>query len=1249
MGIFLLVIVLLSFAWIWRVEMRETAQEGAAKLDLQRARLDIDLTTPVKAIQEARFLSTASLSSERYQQALKSIVRENESIESLRVLDNMGRELLRVNEESIEDPQASTDPSASANLSDEYLEELRSLSAGEIMISDFFVVPSRGRLEPKVFIGTGLFFASGARAGYIVVDVLANQILEDVAGLLGNGNRDLSLISADGRWIYDSSSEDPWASLKDTSQSRWILDEHPNVWRAMISSGDGSYSEEGLWIFREHIPLETNRSKAPRVLTVDSAPIGAINADPFFIVRQVSDKPSWHQILMVMIPIVVLFILAIVIVVPAMIRKQRALRLSQQASRDLSDASLRTRMAMEAAGISEWRIDFDGGVVETDKRMAGMLLLGPGEGIRTVEDWEGRIHPQDRSRVIDELEQRWGEGKGTFSLRHRMKRGDESWGWYRFRGAVRTDEFDHRKFILGAYIDLTDVVLRDAELNRLELATRQTLSGIAILDQMGSLEWANPAFRDHPERQGKEILGKPIWELFVFSGNQVAEEQETMRSAVIRGTEFSLVVARASGGEEAFWSRVVGNPVLDEGGIPTNYLVIESDISREMRVESDLRKSESLLLESQRLASIGSWEIDPVEDTVFWSNEVYRIFGVSRDSTMTLDLALDLFDREDREAMAASVKEAIETGKGFEREAMFRRPDGQTRWAFAKGMALREGGVTTKLYGIVQDISAQKDSETALVRAKEEAEVLNGQLAGALDKARDSEKKAQEASEAKSSFLSMISHEIRNPMNGVIGMADLLRQTELDEVQADYVETIHSSGSTVVMLLDDILDFNRLEHGKIQFEHKEFSLDSAVEESVLFFSPKLVQKGVDFAYWIDPEVPKYVIGDITRVKQILFNLLGNAVKFTDGGSITVEVELRERRQNDRCLLLFTVKDTGIGIPENRHDRIFQSFSQVDPSITRKFGGSGLGLAISKELSLRMGGDIEFESEEGEGTCFEVLLPFSASHSREPVQKRKGGGHVLVWTRLTTREKQCRSILEQAGLSVEFFSDSEGLVAAIREAAPDVWIFIDYKLLEGDASLLVALESRPTESNPVVVISVPGQKTEFRFPVVWLTKPVSEKRVLSILEGSTGKKKIRTADPMFPEKSESNNDMRILVAEDNLVNQKVIRLLLKRLGYDCTVVENGARAVEKVMNESFDLVLMDIQMPEMDGIEASGKIVEAIASEKRPRIVALTAGATRDNREDAEEAGMDGYLTKPVQAGALEQELQATSEFLAKRG
>lgn len=1242
----LLGVVFVAFWWLWQGETEETISEVGAEADLQRVRLDLDVLAAVEAIGQVEFLSGAGLSSADFQKSLERAVLSDPGIMSLRVLSRDGSPVLSVVESNGE-AEVLTGPQETPGIADRFWESLRSLPEGDILVSEFSRSDWSGN-DVVVKVGSGLFFGSGERAGFLVAELDANRLVQGMESISGGAAQDLFIVGGDGRWIYDPRTTDRWPGVASEGESRWMTDEFPSIWRTMISEGMDSYTGEDIWVFREHTPLETLEPEQMALL--DSEDSSGISARPFYVVRKVNDAGMWSEIWSAVIPLLLLFLLSIMVLLPALHRRREALAQADEAERGLEEATLRTRVAMDAAQISEWTIDLDAGTIATDRRTANMMLVGTGNPIQSVENWMERIHPNDRRKVMDQLETVWQQKKGNVNTRHRMLRGDESWGWFRFRGAVRKRGAEDQPLIVGAYIDLTDVVLREAELHRLEMATAQSLSGITILDKEGVVEWANASFQARPERRNVSVVGRFIWELFPFQSAEEVDQQGIIREAIYKGDEFSFTVAVHPSGEEASWRRVTGNPVLDEGGIPTNYVVIESDISKEKRTEADLRTSEALLSESQKLADIGSWEIDCEEETLYWSEQTYRIFGVGEEFVPSLSNQLDFYVAADQEKIRMHLEMAIREGSQFEGEFRLGRDgDPEPRWVFLKGMAMREADVTVKVFGVVEDISGRKDHEKALLEAKNEAEKLNEQLAEALEKTRESERKAMEANRAKSAFLSMISHEIRNPLNGVIGMTDLLRDTSLDALQKDYLETIQNSGSSVMMLLNDILDFSKIEHGKVEFEQKQFSISDAVEESLLLFSSKISEKGLDHGLWIEKGVPETVVGDVTRVKQILFNLIGNAVKFTEEGAVTVEVELRERMPNDRCLLAFRVRDTGMGIPKDRHDRIFQSFSQVDPSITRKFGGSGLGLAISKELSQRMGGDLTFESGAGEGSLFQLLLPFPSIFEKDgksrTVDREDASGLGLFV--LETRAKNFSTELRERGIELQVFTEEDQFVEEASKAGKGDWIFMDEELAE-TPKIQSLFRSRPVARGfrSPVVITRRRREDPIGYDVKFLQRPGTRKRIDELLDPEPGIAEKTDA----PEKAKTKPPakMKILIAEDNKVNQKVIRLLLKRLGYECEIVENGRLALERVREGGIDVILMDIQMPEMDGIEASERIGSEVAEEDRPWIIALTAGATRDNEEDALRAGMSGYLTKPVQPADLEVELDKAYAHLRKR-
>lgn len=416
---------------------------------------------------------------------------------------------------------------------------------------------------------------------------------------------------------------------------------------------------------------------------------------------------------------------------------------------------------------------------------------------------------------------------------------------------------------------------------------------------------------------------------------------------------------------------------------------------------------------------------------------------------------------------------------------------------------------------------------------------------------------------------------------------------------------------------------------------------------MLLYCTRMNEKGLDYAFWIDDGLPKLVIGDVTRLKQILFNLIGNAVKFTEKGSITMEVELRERLPSDRCLLQFRVRDTGIGIPRDRHDRIFQTFSQVDPSITRKFGGTGLGLAISKELSQRMGGDITFESAPGKGSVFEVILPFSAIFSKTdrsaPAKSKRDGGPGIGFFALETRARNFTTALREHAVALELSGTEDEFLGAVERASPETWIFVDEELAES-AAVVETFRRRPQAEGfrPPVVVTRTRREEAVGFDAVFLQRPGTRKRIRDLFAAGEGVVE-KDGKSAAKQSKPTGSKMKILIAEDNAVNQKVIRLLLKRMGYGCEIVENGRLALERVKRGGVDVVLMDIQMPEMDGIEAAQRIVADMPERDRPWIIALTAGATRDNRDEALNAGMNGYLTKPVQPPDLQAELDRADQ------
>lgn len=670
---------------------------------------------------------------------------------------------------------------------------------------------------------------------------------------------------------------------------------------------------------------------------------------------------------------------------------------------------------------------------------------------------------------------------------------------------------------------------------------------------------------------------------------------------------------------------------------------LEVEIAERRSATDELRQTTAFLDSIIENIPIGLFIKDAQELRIERFNKAGEaITGIAREKMLGKS-DYDLFPQEEADFFVQKDREVLSSGRLVEiPEEVIRTPHGDRILRTKKIPLLDSSGQARHLVGITEDITDRKQAEAELKRAKEAAEA---------------------ATKAKSEFLANMSHEIRTPLNGIVGMTELALDTELTGEQREYLGLVKTSADHLLNVINDILDFSKIEAGKLDLEMVEFDLRETLDDTVATLATRAHKKGLELASYVSEDVPEVLLGDPFRLRQILVNLLGNAIKFTEQGEVVLRVE-KSGYTGDRVELTFSICDTGIGISPEQQLKLFQAFSQADTSTTRKYGGTGLGLAISSRLVQMLGGVLHIDSQAGKGSTFSFTIPLSIAASRV---SRPGHGEtrelqglpVLAVDDNATNRRILQEMLTNWDMRPVVVDGGRAALAALEEAQrraqPFAVVLLDAMMPEMDGFMLAEQINRLPGSSKSILMMLSSadlreDSTRCRELGIasYLTKPIRQSTLLDAMMTALGPSlSVQESQPPLLALAPAGRRYKLLLAEDNAVNQKLAVRLLEKRGHQVVAVNNGKEAIAVLDRESFDAVLMDVQMPEMDGFEATTAIRarDAVRGSRVP-IIAMTAHAMKGDRERCLQAGMDAYVAKPLRIQEL---LTVLGELVVQRG
>jgi two-component system sensor histidine kinase/response regulator len=881
--------------------------------------------------------------------------------------------------------------------------------------------------------------------------------------------------------------------------------------------------------------------------------------------------------------------------------------------------------AQAAGGFGVFDLDLVTGQITSTPLFFELLGVPNNEALFSRDEWLATVHPEDFEGLLHTLNAAI-DSSGTFQFEYRSLKGDSSARWLALRGRIVEDAGGLAARAIGTITDITERKELEESLRHATetLTIAQVVAGVATMDldfgRKNCIVSANYL----------DLLGLPATTpLDDFEGQLLTVHPEDV--ARIRSTPFAATREHPSYHCEyrvilpdgaVRWiaeTATVEHDRHDKVNRITGSLV---DVTHLKRAEATVDSLEKRLARTMRATRDGVWEFDVTNDQVWYGPRFEELLGYG---TGELDRSrerfLELVHPEDRATVRTVMGDHLQHGAPFDLEVRVLHHSGRTEWVRLRAQIdFDADNRPVWVGGSMQLITDRKLAEQAAIEAKLAAEAANF---------------------AKSTFLANVSHEIRTPMNGVIGMARILSETPLDDTQREYVDVISGSAQSLLTLINDVLDLSKIEAGRLDLEHVTFDLRDVVYETIAVMALQSGLKGIELIVRIE-RTPVAMRGDPGRLRQIIMNLVGNAIKFTHEGHIVVTTTATVR--DGATALRIEVKDTGIGIPADRIDRLFKTFSQIDSSTTRHYGGTGLGLSIVKRLAEHMGGEVGVTSEVGRGSSFWVTVLMEPLAVQPAFEKMGRGRKVLVVDDIP-ESREGLAFRLQMGEFEPVLADSVEEALRLLDGGAAVSLVIADELMpgRGGLDLLAALRSDSRyEKLPFVLLSLFGSEHEVEIgahrPDAIGAKPIRASKLAHLLdEVLSGASPHVAAAPVERQTVQTFHGRRILLVEDNPVNQRVAQRTLQKLAAEVTLANNGAEALERIAETDFDAVLMDCQMPIMDGFTATRRIREGESREGlgiHLPIIALSANVMSEDRDNCMAAGMDAHLGKPLEPTQL---------------